>query len=389
MTKRGQVPVVAMFALAVLGTPLAQAQTYKVLHSFTGPDGSKPRAALIADPAGDLFGTASGGGAFNDGTVFKVDKTGLTVLHSFRGPDGAGPWASLLRDPGGYLYGTTQSGGIEEDGTVFKLDPNGTETVLYGFKNSTLDGKYPLNNLIQDSAGNLYSTTEEGGESGVLGGVVFELGKAAYQVLYDFESGGGIPNGLIRDSAGNLYGTTQNGGTFDYGVVFKLDSAGTETVLYNFAGGADGANPLAGVIQDSAGNFYGTTGGGGGASNCGTVFKLDSTGTETVLYSFSGAAAEGCGPHAGVVLDPEGNLYGTTNEGGAPKTGIGYGVVFKIDTTGAETILHSFTGGADGGYPLAGLFLDSAGNLYGTASAGGIVNSACPTGCGVVFKIEP
>jgi uncharacterized repeat protein (TIGR03803 family) len=157
--------------------------------------------------------------------------------------------------------------------------------------------------------------------------------------------------------------------------VYKLDTASHETVLYSFTGGADGRNPYGGVIRDSAGNLYGTTVE-GGTANSGVVYKLDTTGHETVLYSFTGGP-DGGGP-SGVIRDSAGNLYGTASGGTA-----GQGVVYELDTAGQETVLHSFTGGADGYYPNGGVIRDSAGNLYGTTSNGG------QTGGGVVFKLKP
>src|ERR1039458_5027725 len=188
---------------------------------------------------------------------------------------------------------------------------------------------------------------------------------ATETVLHHFASPpqGAYPEaGVVRDPAGNLDGTTVNGGAAGWGVVFKLDTAGRQTVLYNFTGGADGGNPSGGVIGDSAGNFYGTTLNGGAAS-WGVVFKLDKSGHETVLYSFTGGT-DGWNPSGGVIRDSAGNLYGTTQIGGAE----GWGVVFKLDKSGQETVLYSFTGGTDGWNPSGGVIRDSAGNLYGTTS---------------------
>jgi uncharacterized repeat protein (TIGR03803 family) len=203
-----------------------------------------------------------------------------------------------------------------------------------------------------------------------------------FTLLYSFKGGtdGDAPvAGLLRDASGNLYGTTFYGGTSDHGTVFKLDAAGTETVLYRFTGGADGGNPQAGLIRDAAGNLYGTTLYGGIPScQCGTVFKLDTTGTEIVLHSFNFDGVDGIAPQAGLVRDAAGNFYGTTSLGGA----VDNGTVFKLDTTGAETILHSFAGGIDGDSPHAGLIRDAAGNLYGTTPAGG------DPGSGTVFKLD-
>jgi uncharacterized repeat protein (TIGR03803 family) len=376
--------------LAAFGTPAAQAQTYTVLHRFTGPDGYFPRAGLIADPAGSLFGTTYGGGAAGFGTVFRLDTTGLTVLNSFPGgADGAILSAGLIRDSAGNLYGTTWVGGESNRGTVFKLDTTGMETVLHSFKGG-MDGVNPNAAPIRDSAGNLYGTTWKGGASNHENGTVFKMEKTGLRNLYLFTGGtdGANPNGgLIQDSAGNLYGTARHAGASGFGVVFKLDAAGTQTVLYAFKGGPDGGYPAAGLARDAAGNFYGTTESGG--AGYGVVFKLDTTGTETALYRFTGGA-DGSNPAAGLVLDPAGDLYGATVGGGSNTAALGYGVVFKLDATGTETVLHTFSGGADGAQPFAGLFRDSAGNLYGTtANGGGGHNTACRAGCGVVFKIAP
>jgi len=197
-------------------------------------------------------------------------------------------------------------------------------------------------------------------------------------VLHNF---GGTPPkganpsaGVVMDSAGNFYGTGVHGGAFAHGVVFKLDTTGHETVLHGFAGG-DGANPYAGVVFDADGNLYGTTLN-GGASGLGVVYKLDPTGVETVLHAFAGGA-DGQSPWAGIVLDSAGNLYGTTNNGGVADVG----TVYKVDPTGNETVLYSFTGKADGGFPMAGVILDPAGNLYG-ANNGGADEE------GVIYKLD-
>jgi uncharacterized repeat protein (TIGR03803 family) len=236
--------------------------------------------------------------------------------------------------------------------------------------------------LIRDSAGNLYGTSEGGGDWGK--GAVFKLDATGnVTVLHSFSGGpdGDDPTaGLVQDTAGDYYGTTFLGGASGYGVVFKLGTAGHETVLHSFTGGADGANPLGGVVLDPEGNLYGTTFNGGSGKYlacfggpCGVVFKLDPSGRETVLHSFKGP--DGDCPVA-LIRDVEGNLYGVTKYGGA-----GYGVVFKLDTTGTETVLYTFKGLEDGSTPVAGVIRDAAGNLYGTTQLGGAF------GAGVVFKL--
>jgi len=192
-----------------------------------------------------------------------------------------------------------------------------------------------------------------------------------FTTLYSFTGGadGGQPvAGVIQDKAGNLYGTTEYGGSSSAGVVFELNTAGIETVLHSFTGGSDGGFPAAPLIRDGKGNLYGTTYY-GGSSYLGTVFKIDAAGNETVLHSFAGGESDGCYPYQGLVRDKAGNLYGTTIECGSS----GYGTVFKIDTAGKETILHSFTGGSsDGAYPFNGhLLVDTKGNLYGVTELGG------------------
>ncbi|HWY53190.1 MAG TPA: choice-of-anchor tandem repeat GloVer-containing protein [Terriglobales bacterium] len=208
-----------------------------------------------------------------------------------------------------------------------------------------------------------------------------------FKVLYTFQglTDGGEPYaGLVRDAAGNLYGTAISSGDFGWGVVFKVDTTGTETVLHSFGDGStDGRTPYAGLVRDKAGNLYGTTYEGGGigcVDGCGTVFKVDTTGTETVLHSFAGGTTDGCFPYAGLLLDSAGNLYGTTQACGASSSGI----VFKVSKSGKWTILHNFAGGTnDGANPLYGsLIMDAKGALYGVAQYGGTSNQ------GVVYKLS-
>ena len=340
--------------------------------------GSTPYGGVVGDSSGNLYGTTYSGGTANGGVAYKLDAAGQeTALYSFTGgADGGQPFASVVRDSAGNLYGTTVNGGTADAGVVYELDPTGQETVLYNFTGGA-DGASPYAGVIRDAAGNLYGTTTAGGTGA---GVVYKLDTANHEtVLYTFTGGAdgkGPYAGVVLDSTGNLYGTTYYGGT-GAGIAYKVDTAGHETVLHTFTGGTDGGNPFAGVIRDSAGNLRGTTyfGGTGGA---GVVYKLDPTGQETVLYSFTGGA-DGGFPYAGVIRDPAGNLYGTTDLGGTASAG----AVYKLDTAGQETVLYSFTGAADGSRPYAGVIRDSAGNLYGTTSVGG------PSGVGVIFRLTP
>ncbi len=388
--------------------------TYSVLYTFTGGTdgggtGDSPFPVLVRDEDGNLYGTRVAGGDLSCpyyfqpgcGVVFKLDRSGNeSVLYSFTGgADGNGPSAALLRDRHGNLYGTTFIGGLGA-GVVFKVDRMGNETVLYTFTGGA-DGASPYSNLIRDEDGNLYGTAPDGGSFGR--GVVFKLNVAGNEtVLYSFTGhadGRGPYAGLVRDEDGNLYGTTAFGGQgcrpFGCGVVFKLDPNGNETVLYSFTGGADGGTPWAGLIRDEEGNLYGTGAAGGdlsgcsigGGFGCGVVFKLDPHGNQTVLYSFTGT--DGYFPYAVLVRDEKGNLYGTTESGGdlSGCGGSGCGVVFKLDRSGKQTVLYSFTGTADGAFP-EGLLLDKKGTLYGITENGGDFSGPCTYGCGVVFKLS-
>jgi uncharacterized repeat protein (TIGR03803 family) len=361
-----------------------------VLHVFSGgADGGDPTSGVIRDAAGNLLGTAGPGNAEDGGVIYEVEPDGQeTVLYAFPAEhSGANPQAGLWLDSAGNLYGTTAGPG----GTVFKVDPSEKYTTLYFFS-SELNGRDPKAGVTRDSAGNIYGTTNSGGAKAA--GEVYKLNPAGNQtVLYSFagHADGGNPiAGVTLDSADNLYGTAYEAGIqgcFEYigcGVVYKVDPSGHETVLYSFTGGADGGNPVGGVILDPAGNLYGTTTDGGtpfGQNGNGVVFKLSPSGQLTVLYTFTGGA-DGSTPNAGVIRDSAGNLYGTTYQGGA-----GYGVVFKLNPSGQETVLYTFTGGPDGGNPIAGVVLDSAGNLYGTTAAGG--TSTEGFGRGVVFMLNP
>ena len=413
-------------------TNAAPGYSYSILYSFCSAakcaDGKYPEGVLVQDAAGNLYGTTVEGGDFDGGTVFKLDTTGhQTVLYTFCSAanctDGASPYAGEIRDALGNLYGTTMNGGNSNPnicplgdgcGTVFKLDTTGHETVPYSFCSAgganCTDGTNPwYGSLIQDAAGNLYGTTVYGGTSSCLNsifktcGTVFKLDTTGDEtVLYSFGSysGDGVEpyEGLIQDPAGNLYGTTPyTNACCGGGTVFKVDTAGQETVLYTFCSApncTDGREPETVLVQDGSGNLYGTTTGGGANSGAnggfggGTVFKVDATGQETVLYSFCSAAkcADGTVPAFGLILDATGNLYGTAGGGARNK-----GVVFKIapptEPGGpwTETVLHNFCSSAkcaDGSGPY-GLVQDAAGNLYGTAVGGGVGKG------GTVFKLTP
>lgn len=376
--------------LSAAATACAHAQSLAVVHNFTdGGDGGNPVDGLMIDSRGDQFGTASSGGASGLGVVFKLHgKNAEAVLHSFTGgADGATPNANLIEDAFGALYGTTAGGGAAGSGTVFRVKGK-REAVLYSFAGGT-DGAAPQAGLVMDAAGNLYGTTSQGGSNG--NGTVFELTKrAAAQwtetVLYSFGTGtdGAVPvSGVMLDSAGNLYGTTSAGGAYGYGTVFQLvpGTAWTENVLHSFQNASDGATPYAGLISDAAGNIYGAATD-GGANGGGTVFELapsNGAWNFTVLTSLAGWGISGT--FRNLMFDSSGNLYGTTHCDGANNAG----TIYELTPSGggwAYTLLYTFTGGGDGQYSISNLVMKH-GKLYGTTIKGGA------NGAGVIYELRP
>ena len=383
----------ALTLLPLVAAQSAQAQTYTVLHTFTGgADGGIALGRLTRDAAGNLYGTTWAGGDFGGGTVFKLDPSGNeTVLHAFSAtPDDAGnPMGGVTRYKGA-LYGTSWGGGPNRYGTVYKVDLSGNFTLLFSLYGSF--GQNPNGGVIVDAKGNIYGTAAYGGAQSA--GTVFAIDSAGNaSVLHAFNPNkwdGRYPNGgLLGDTAGNIYGTTTewgNSGNMYGGMVFSVSKKHAYTPLYNFTAGADGRYPQAGLIRDEQSNLYGTTAG-GGTFGVGTVYKIDTAGNHTVLYSFSGGA-DGLSPWSSLARDAAGNLYGTTSGGIYDGSGKGFGTVFKLDTSGTLTTLYAFNGGSDGQWPQSPLLLDAAGNLYGTAN-GVTFDGACGIlGCGVVFKIS-
>ena len=330
------------------------------LHSFGGNDGSGPQAGLLQGADGNFYGTAYGGGAYNNGTVFRITRSGaLTTLHSFNVTDGSGPVGMLVEASDGNFYGTTQFGGAFDffGGTIFRITPSGTLTTLYSFcaQSGCTDGLDPLGGLVQASDGNFYGTTVLGGVNVGCGansgcGTLFQITPAGtLTTLYSFCAQPNCTDGtlpgqpLMQASDGNLYGTTTDGGTgpqcLGYpgcGTIFRTTLAGTITTLYSFQGSPDGSLPSGRLVQASDGNFYGTTytGGTGGNCqlNCGTVFKVTPDGVLTILHSFYGP--DGSNPQSGVVLARDGSFYGTTSRGGT----YGYGTVFRMGVVQACAI---------------------------------------------------
>jgi len=368
--------------------------TYRLLYSFQCVfyDGGYPFAGLAGDPSGNLYGTTGDGGEFGYGTVFKVTPSGTErVIHDFPSysTDGYDPYyGSLVRDTSGNLYGTTQLGGEFGHGTIFEVSSAGAESVRYSFTGGA-DGSEPVAGLAIDSADNLYGTASGGGSYG--NGVVFELtAGGTYSVLHSFASSptdGAFPaSTLARDPSGNLYGTTQNGGASSLGTIFKVTPSGAESLLHSFKGAPiDGAGPYGGgLLRDASGALYGVTYAGGTGLH-GELYRLNPGGAETVLFNFKGVV--GASPIDGLARDGAGNLYGTTNYGG---TGggcgnYGCGVLFELSATGTETVLHEFSlkSSSDGALPLGGVVRNPSGVLYGTLSNGGAY------GCGAVFQYTP
>lgn len=394
--RAGTIPFVlaAVFAAAIVSMPAAHAQTITVLHSFGS--GSSPLAGVTLDRAGNLYGTTEQGGP---STVFKLSHAGsgwiLNTLYTFNHPnDPTDVYAGVAFGPDGALYGTAYEGGQFNLGAVFSLQPPAaacksvscpwTLTILHSFDGS--DGTHPdLGNLVFDSAGNIYGTTFGGGAH--VRGTVFKLTRSngwAESVLYSFTGGsdGGSPyNGVTFDSAGNLYGTTSVGGS-GYGTVYELSPSGsgwTESTLYSFTGGDDGATPIGGVAIDAQGNLYGTASS-GGSDGVGTAWELSPSNNGwafTVLHSFSGQTTPG--PLATPTLDAAGNIYGTSETNGE-----GFGSAFKLTPTGGGWTYTSYDfNQSDGQYPGCSIALDANGNLYGTAPLGGHGDN------GVVWEITP
>jgi uncharacterized repeat protein (TIGR03803 family) len=324
------------------------------------------------------------------------------VLHNFG--EGAGLNTTFVEDIEGNLYGTTVADG--GNGSVFKLTPRGRATTLYYFSGGS-DGSSPNPELAIDKHGNLYGTTHEGGSMGA--GVVFKFTQSGDEtVLYNFclqtqcLDGSGPHAGPIRDASGTLYGTTAIGGQHNGGTVFKLDSGGTFTKLYDFRGGNDGRDPFTALTMDTAGNLYGTTPEGGqgghggchdGPPGCGVVFKVTPAGKETVLHAFGGNK-DGIGPFGTPIVDPDGNVYGTTfiggNEGCPPPLGRGCGTMYKVTPAGKETVLYRWKANSPYEYdPFAGLVRDKRGNLYGATEYGGDFSCDGGSGCGTIFKLSP
>ena len=369
-------------------------QTLTVLHTFRGSDGETPVGGLIHGSDGYLYGTTDFGGIRKCGTVFKINQSGkFKSIYSFAGGnDGCNPAGSVIRDAAGNIYGATGSGGPWNYGTVFKIDSTGHESVLYAFTGGS-DGRYAESDVIRDKSGNLYGTTIEGGDftdcpDGGCGTIFRIDAKGKESVLHAFSGnfidGLGPTGGPVMDSSGSLYGPAQ-GGIYSQGYIFKLDAKGSFTDLLDFGPfpSVNGVDPANDLTLGPGGILYGTTSYGGDLSGCsgigcGTVFQI-SNGVETVLHAFGPPPADVSTVSGPLDRDSAGNLYGAAS-GGA----VNFGAIYKVDSSGNETVFYSFTGGTDGEGPAGRLYVSSTGAVFGTTLFGG--NSMND---GVVFKITP
>jgi len=341
-------------------------------------DGTEPLGDLVMDSSGDLFGTTYSGGDNDAGTVFEIASGSgtITTLASFDNTNGQGPRGGVVVDSSGNVFGTTNGGGAYSDGTIYEIaHGSGVITTLASFNGT--NGSTPWGNLMMDSSGNLYGTTASGGANG--SGTVFEVahgsGNITTLVSFNGTNGRNLRGGVIMDAAGDIFGTTYGGGAYGNGTVFEIVAgSGIITSLASF-NVTNGAHPDAAVVMDAAGDIFGTTYS-GGANSKGTVFEIvHGSGTITTLASFNGA--NGQTPEADLVLDSAGDLFGTTNGGGANSDGTLFEIVHG---TGIITTLASFNG-TNGQNPAAGVVMDSHGNLFGTTSSDSV------EGDGTVFEL--
>jgi len=393
----------AGFATSAVATASYQIILETVIHAFNygvngSTDGEFGYSALIQGSDGNFYGTTTGGGAFagnsDGGTFFRVTPAGVTTtLYSF-GATATGlsvPYAPLVEGKDGDFYGTTDEGGAYGFGGIFKVTPDGRETVVYSFDAVGVAnfGNTASNGLVLGTDGNFYGMTQEGGGSGCFG-TVYKLSTSGGVTTLDCfppvpgDTAGSEPMGnLIEASDGNFYGTNLSGGTYGLGSVFKITPTGKLTVVHSFGnldgtGAYDGAMPLAGLVQATDGNLYGTTLAAGG-NDGGIVFRITLAGYETVLHSFdlmSYSSTDGSTPQSSLIQGSDGNLYGTTGFGGIN----GEGTIYRISLSGTETVLLSFDGD-HGASPQASLIEAPNGDLYGITTEGGAANQ------GVVFKL--
>lgn len=407
----------ALSAAFSIATISASAATYSLVYSFgaTSIDAQGPQAGLMLDNTGKLWGTTNGGGIHGYGAIFSINPaTGVeTVVYSdpYGQSDEYSTISGLMQDKKGYIWGTVETGPYARgrlNGAMFRLSPvKGKIGLWRNFGRFPGDGSDPQAGLMEDKNGSIWGTTASGGTNttcvltGIPGcGTVFKWARNGYFIVHSFgasSTDGVYPqSGLMQDANGNIWGTTPGGGTspdslcgnYGCGIVFEIAANGTYSIVHNFgANDTDGAGPVAGLMQDPNGNIWGTTEG-GGAFGDGTVFEIAINGTYSVVHSFGGPAnADGANPFGGLIQDKNENIWGTTNEGGVGNDcGAGNcGTVFEIAANGTYSVVYNFDPfpGGDGWGPSAGLALDASGNIWGTTSEGG------KFGDGTVFEITP
>jgi uncharacterized repeat protein (TIGR03803 family) len=401
MTKRIACILILFCAAAISAS--AQLTTLASFNKTNGRDPGWPGAPFVQGTNGNFYGTTAAGGAMDEGTVFAMTPAGkITTLYSFCSQpscsDGAVANAGLIQATNGNFYGTTNAGGTNNFGTIFEITPAGKLTTFYRFcsQSGCSDGANPSAGLVQGSDGNFYGTTPIGGAFGA--GIVFKITPAGVlTTLANFDGSNGQDaafGSLIQASDGNFYGTTLQGGahtacggTSGCGSVFKVTPRGKLTTLYSFCAQtncADGFELFGGLVQGSDGNLYGTTAE-GGANGYGTVFQLTTTGKLTTLHSFN--SSDGAYPEAALIQGTDGNFYGTTPQGGT--NGVA-GTVFQITPAGTLTTLYDFcakTNCADGTGPFESVMQATNGKFYGTAFSGGS-STNCIGGCGTAFSLS-
>ena len=379
----GTALVLAAFVVAVVMTAIpAFAQTYTDLHEFN-PGAGEPNNLNYTGMSpqgwdGKLYGVSHYGGTSNIGTVFSITLNGTpAIIHSFDGTDGSYPYNGLTLGRDGNFYGVASLGGSANVGTVFKITPAGTYTVLHNFTNGS-DGEQPTVPPVQGNDGNFYGTTS-GGTS-----TFYKVTPSgSFTTLHTFASSEGSQCATgVLGSDGNFYGGCANAGITGTGTLFKISTAGHVTVLHNVTKASDGQGPNS-MIQATDGNFYGAMSG-GGANIAGTIFQLKTNGTYKVLYTFGGlSGTDGSTPSAGLTQGRDGSLYGTAALGGntACNGGNGCGVIFKITTAGAYSVLYTFDS-THGSNPKSNLTLDTDGVFYGNTQHGGA------HGAGVFYSLD-
>ena len=360
----------AMLSGVVASSP---AQTVGTIHTFNGSNGETPGVVVLTQGRdGWLYGTTCLGGADGLGVVFKQSPAGAqnVLLHSFAGPEGSCPNGGLSLGTDGNYYGTAVQGGANGYGTIFKTSPAGNLTVLYNFTGGT-DGEYPSAPPIQASDGNYYgSTIEVDPEEST----IYKMAPSgSLSTIYTSSAADGwfIQSALLQGTDGYLYATATLGGAEECGALLKITTSGRLISNYSFHCGAMGLSPIGTLTQDGDGNLYGTTLNGGTHANAGTIFKIDNMlRSITILYDFGATSEDGRGGYTGLAFGTDGYLYGGTSIGGTA----GAGALYKVSTSGIYTQLFSFPnlGGQNGQSPEAALVQDTDGIFYGVTEYGGL-----------------